>query len=553
MMNGVLLSALWLMPLLVIPLALRNGGAVWTVVATLPALVAAFALTDGAQIDIPWLLLGVQWGIDAQDKVFLIVAALLWSVAACYVRLWVDEDHKARRFRVFFLLAMSGNFGVIVSQDLVSFYLAFAVMGLAAYGLVVHGAQRQQRWAGKVYLAMTLLGELLLFVAFVLIYQRTGTLTPDTSELVGGGVWEVGLVIVAFAIKAGVVGVHFWLPLAYAAAPIPATAVMSGAMSKTALIGWFSFLPIGQQAMPEWGIGLVLLGSVAALLSVPVGLVQRNPKVLLAYSSIGKMGLMVAGLGVALLAPDLAIAIVAALVLFAAHHGLVKGALFLGIGVAKNTGSRWVIWLLALPALALAGAPFTSGALVKGRLSDALSGAGMIWSDVLLAMLLVAAFGTPLLMARFIYLLTAAQGKVIPKVYWQAAPWLILMALILIWPMRVGGLFETASAFIGLLVALVLAMGIWWRPPAAFKSWIGIVPPGDALIMLAYGWRRAANSIGVRRQAIENGVSQLTRLKVDRILMTGERLRAFPPQVSAVGYGPLWLGVTLILLLLMVW
>ena len=552
MMNGLLLLALWLVPLLLVPLAIRGNGGVWPILAALPALVAALLLPDGAQIEIPWLLLGVQLGLDAQSRIFLLIAALLWLVAACYARAWLGDDRPAGRFCLFFLLAMSGNFGVIVGQDLVSFYLGFSVMGLATYGLVVHGGQPQQRWAGKVYLAMTLLGELVLFAAFVLIYQRTGTLAPDMEQLVGGGPWEVGLLILAFAIKAGVVGVHFWLPLAYSTAPLPATAVMSGAMSKTALIGWLRFLPLGQQAMLEWGAGLVIVGSVAALLAIPAGLVQRDPKAVLAYSSIGKMGLMVAALGLALREPTLAGGLIAAVVLFAAHHSLAKGALFLGIGLVKNTLSRWTLWLVALPALALAGAPFTSGGLAKAQLSEALSEGDVLWGNGMLWLLVVAAIGTPLLMARFLYLLNCVPRNPIARPRWQLVPWLILVTMMLLLPLIEGDLSATWSDP-WLLIALVVAAVIWWRCPDPLARWVGAIPPGDVLVPLYCGWQKVVELVKGRAQVAGNQLSRMSILKMERIQLKGGRLRGLLLLAGRAGFGSLWLGVTLIFLLLTVW
>ena len=77
---------------------------------------------------------------------------------------------------------------------------------------------------------------------------------------------------------------------------------MSGTMIKAALIGWLRFLPLGQEALYDWGNLLFALGAITVLYAIPVGLVQTNPKVVLAYSSVGKMGLMTAILGLALLA-----------------------------------------------------------------------------------------------------------------------------------------------------------------------------------------------------------------------------------------------------------
>lgn len=163
----------------------------------------------------------------------------------------------------------------------------------------------------------------------------------------------------AFGIKAGLIGLHMWLPLAHPAAPVAASAVLSVAMIKAGLIGWLRYLPLGQQALPELGALPILASIAAALLAVPAALVQRDPKVVLAYSSIAKMGTMIAGLGIAVMVPALAPAMIAALIFYATNHGLAKGVLFLGVGVVKGSSSRWPLLVLASNALVLAGAPFT--------------------------------------------------------------------------------------------------------------------------------------------------------------------------------------------------
>jgi hypothetical protein len=108
-------------------------------------------------------------------------------------------------------------------------------------------------------------------------------------------------------------------------------------MIKAGLIGWLRVLPIGEVALPGWATLVITLGLLTALGGVAVGLTQRNPKANLAYSSVSQMGLMMVLVGVALAVPDGAELSVAAAGVYALHHGLAKGALFLGVG---HGGSR---------------------------------------------------------------------------------------------------------------------------------------------------------------------------------------------------------------------
>lgn len=241
-------------------------------------------------------------------------------------------------------------------------------MGLSSYGLVVHEGDRDALRAGRVYLILTLCAEVVLFMAMILIATQTGTVVPTPEDLTRLGDLTIGLLILGLAVKAGLVPLHVWLPLAHPAAPIPASAVLSGAMIKVALLGWLRFLPIGELALPGWGLLFVVVGLATAFFAVPIGLVQSNPKVLLAYSSLSKMGLMVVVVGATLIEPAIAGAVVIGIGLYAGHHALSKGALFLGVGLRKSApgpSQSWVLVGLLVLALSMAAVPLTGGAVAK--------------------------------------------------------------------------------------------------------------------------------------------------------------------------------------------
>ena len=69
--------------------------------------------------------------------------------------------------------------------------------------------------------------------------------------------WIVGLALLCFGIKAGVISLHVWLPLAHPVAPIPARAVLSGAMIAAGLLGWLCVLPLGETALSGWGGAMI--------------------------------------------------------------------------------------------------------------------------------------------------------------------------------------------------------------------------------------------------------------------------------------------------------
>ena len=267
----------------------------------LPALVVAVLVPSGTYGEFSWLLLTMRLGVDDTGRVFLFFTALLWLLAGVFGRSYLERDRNQARFFIFYLLSMSGNFGLILAQDMVSFYLFFALMSFASYGLVVHNGDAEALRAGRIYIYLVVLGEVMLFSALVMLYKITGSLNLSSVSHAPSNEIIFALLFLGFGIKAGALPLHVWLPLAHPAAPTPASAVLSGAMIKAGLLGWLRFMALGQVASLEWGGLCILAGLLAAFFGVIVGVVQTNPKTVLAYSSISQMGFMTVGIGAGLL------------------------------------------------------------------------------------------------------------------------------------------------------------------------------------------------------------------------------------------------------------
>lgn len=521
-------------------------------IGALPALIAALGVPLGSELALPWLFLDTHLGLDPLSRIYLLFSALLWLVAGIYTVATAAGSERAERFAALFLIAMGGNFWLIVGQDLLSFYAGFAVMGLAAYGLVIHNGTPAALRAGKVYLMMTLAGEVMLFAALVLIRQHAETTLPTPDDLVGLPAVVLALLLFGLGIKAGLVPLHLWLPLAHPAAPVPASAVLSGAMIKVALLGWMRFLPVGIEALPQWGSALALAGLLTLFYALPVGLVQRDPKVILAYSSISKMGLMSLLLGLILMAPALAPVGVMAIAFYAAQHALVKGGLFLSVGLRKH--APWQPWVLGgtlFLALALAGAPLTSGAVAKYGIKPLLDGAEWTWIGAVVSL---AAVGTMLLMARLMTVIAATGHQREPGWRWPLAAWTVLLGLALLFPFgfaRAGPWLTNAALLLVALLILGLAGLTIWLRPGRLGLLIGLIPPGDLLALAP--WVQAlqrriqrhvsrpalARLIRARRRAVE----VYYRIFDTPVADAEQGLRNWPAAGSA------WVSITALLLL----
>ena len=238
-------------------------------IAPVPALLAAL-LARGAALALPQVMLGLQFALDTPGALLLGVAALLWTAGGLYASTWLRGIPDAGRFAVWWLLTLTGSIGVFIATDLVSFYLVFSMVSLAAYGLIIDDGTPSARRNGLIYVALALLGEAFLLMAFVMLAQAV----PNHSLLIRDAVaalpvspWRTAtltLLLLGFGAKIGIVPFHVWMPLAYRSAPIPAAAVLSGAAVKAGVIGFIQFLPL-HAALPAWGEALTAAGFLGLL------------------------------------------------------------------------------------------------------------------------------------------------------------------------------------------------------------------------------------------------------------------------------------------------
>ncbi|MGF2734768.1 complex I subunit 5 family protein [Marinobacter sp. DUT-1] len=379
----------------------------------LPAILASLIAEPHDWLELPWLLIGGVWGLDELRQSFLLLTSLLWATAGIFAIGYLNT-RKLRAFCVFWTLTLTGNLGLIISVDLASFYSFFALMTFAAYGLVVHDGTDEANRAGRVYLAMAVAGEMALLTGLLMAaHQADSTLLTELPGAIADSE-RSGLIIAflvsGFGVKAGLPILHFWLPLAHPVAPTPASAVLSGAMIKAGLLGWLVTLPFGELPLPAWGNMLVVLGATGALGGAILGLKEVRPKTILAYSSISQMGLITLMVGAAISNTAQAATLLSAIALYALHHGLAKGCLFLSTAVElpAERRFRWLVWLLiGLPGLSLAGLPFTSGAAAKFAMKDSLKPEqyDFAMAEYLPLIMSAGAVATMLLIWRFLWAL----------------------------------------------------------------------------------------------------------------------------------------------------
>src|SRR5205814_3575216 len=242
-----------------------------------------------------------------------------------------------RMLRLCYGLVTAGMALLVIARNAVLFLAGWEVMALAAFILITTSdGDREVREAGYVYLVSTRVATLCLFGMFALLFVAGGTLNftgPARGGSLATATFLLGLV--GFGLKAGAMPLHVWLPGAHANAPSHVSAVMSGVLIKVGIYGLLR-LTTWVDVPPVWWGGVVLVvGVVSGVLGVACALGQHDLKRLLAYHSVENIGIILIGVGLALLGrtygrADLMLLGVAGALLHVWNHGLFKALLFLG-------------------------------------------------------------------------------------------------------------------------------------------------------------------------------------------------------------------------------
>jgi len=337
------------------------GGA--AVASVLTAAAAAAALGGGAPLGgvlfvHPHSGLTLSYALDPLSAWFLVVLSVLAVPIAIfsigYARHPPFHTRSAFLGIAYNVLLLAVEL-VFVSADVIGFLFAWELMTLATAALVAteHEAASCRR-AAYLYLVMSHVGTGALIGAFFILSSAAGSVA--FSAILSGAVLTgpfrdlvFALFLLGFGVKAGVIPLHVWLPEAHPAAPSGISALMSGVLIKSGIYGIVRFCAFGL-GRPEfsWGVIVLIIGAVSAVLGVLYALMQHDLKRLLAYHSIENIGIILLGVGASMIAiaggrPELAPVGLAAGLYHVLNHAVFKGLLFLSAGsVVVATGTRQI-------------------------------------------------------------------------------------------------------------------------------------------------------------------------------------------------------------------
>ncbi len=325
------------------------GASITGTVGALSALAAAKSGTT-LPMTLPWKCFGaaLQVHTDGIAAVFLLPVFLVSGAGAVYgLEYWSGHDHpdNGRKLRLFYGLLTAALALLLIAHSTILFLFGWEIMALAAFFLVTTEDEDESvREAGLVYLVATRVGTLLLFAMFGLLRVMTGEFSfvaplPGTAPGLASSVFLLALV--GFGFKAGMMPLHMWLPGAHASAPSHVSALMSGVLIKMGIYGLVRITSLFAQPPLWWGTLLLGLGVVSGVLGVVFAIAQHDIKRLLAYHSVENIGIIVIGLGTAMIGrslgrADLMVLGLAGALLHVWNHGLFKALLFLSAGAVVH-------------------------------------------------------------------------------------------------------------------------------------------------------------------------------------------------------------------------
>jgi proton-translocating NADH-quinone oxidoreductase chain N len=390
------------------------------VVAILPAVVSDGPVKVGTNFDNNFNFVLYADGL----AVFMaIVSALISSIIIFYSFGYISHYENQNEYYLMVLLFLGGMLGLIFSENLIFLYLFWEITAITSWRLI--GFFREKLHvirADKAFL-VTMFGSLLMLIAFVSIYQQTGSFdlqvikgTLGTSHLSN---LAVGLILVGILSKSATLPFHTWLPDA-GVAPSPVTALLHAALLVKIGVYVFARLFIATFTVDEfWHTVVPIVAGASALVAACAAMIDTDLKRIIAYSTVSQIGFIFLGLAI-----GNEIGVVGAL-LYILMHGLAKGGLFLCAGIVEqNTKTKNITQLGGLiktmPVTAIAflfcifsvmGIPPFGGFFSKYMVMTSTIKAGDLW---IMFVFLLGAFMTIIYLFRVFNLVFLGEAKTRP-------------------------------------------------------------------------------------------------------------------------------------------
>ena len=335
--------------------------------------------------------------LDGFRAIYGTICAFMWSMTSLFSHEYFHHYRNRNRYYFFLLLTFAGTMGVFLSGNLFTTFVFFELMSMASYVMVVHDEKPAAMRAGDTYLMIAVLGGMVMLMGLFLMSNAVGTLEIDElheavkTYLADGGsvktIWISAMcMLFGFGAKAGMFPVHIWLPKAHPVAPAPASALLSGILTKS---GVYGILIITSRIFlydPTYGKLILAIGTITMFLGAFLALFSIDLKRTLACSSMSQIGFILVACGMqALLGHHNAYAVRGAL-LHMVNHSVFKLILFMVAGAVYmnlhklnlndirgfGRGKWFLNFAYLMGYIGIAGVPLWSGYVSKTLIHDAI-------------------------------------------------------------------------------------------------------------------------------------------------------------------------------------
>lgn len=343
--------------------------------------------------------MGLNFTLDGFRIVYCLIAAFMWALTGLFSVEYFSHYKNKKRYHIFSVITFLATEGVFLSADFYTLFIFFEIMSLASYTWVAYDEKKDSLRAADTYMAVAVIGGLVMLMGIFMMYSVTGTLNFeelkyaffDCGVAIGSEnttkMWAAGLcMLFGFFAKAGAFPLHIWLPKAHPVAPAPASALLSGILTKA---GMFGVLVLSCRVFLEndmWGAIILVIGVITMLHGAVLALFSVDLKRTLACSSVSQIGFILVGVGMSvLLTEENALAIRGAF-MHMANHSLIKLCLFMAAGVVymnvhkldlndiRGFGRKkpLLMYIFLMGALGIGGMPLFNGYISKTLIHESI-------------------------------------------------------------------------------------------------------------------------------------------------------------------------------------
>lgn len=343
---------------------------------------------------------GLHFTLDGFRALYGTIAAFMWFMSTLFSKEYFAHYRNRNRYYLFLMLTLGATEGVFLSADFYTTFIFFEIMSFTSYVWVAHDEKKDSLRAAGTYLAVAVIGGLVMLMGIFLLYHTMGTLMFDEligsyehlcltegNELSQKKLIASGLcMLFGFGAKAGAFPLHIWLPKAHPVAPAPASALLSGILTKAGMFGILVLTSYIFLADMVWGTLILTLGVCTMVVGAVLALFSVDLKRTLACSSVSQIGFILVGVGMSgLLGEENSLAVRGSL-LHMVNHSLIKLALFMAAGVVfmnvhklnlndiRGFGRKKPLlnYIFLMGALGIGGVPLWNGYISKTLIHESI-------------------------------------------------------------------------------------------------------------------------------------------------------------------------------------